>query len=78
MPSPPKPNKLRAARLQRNMTRSELARKSGVCLRTVWSIENRHTPCRMGTQRKLLRALRIPFEDRLIVFPERNTNDLLA
>jgi transcriptional regulator with XRE-family HTH domain len=52
----------------RGLTQRQLARRARVCQRTISSIEAGRS-CRHNTQRKLLRALGLPFESRSAVFP---------
>ena len=64
----PTPNHLRAYRTDRLMTQLFLAKKAGVSLRTVHSVEA-GLPCRVETKRRILRALGVTFADRHKVFP---------
>ena len=52
------------------MTQSELAKRTGLALRTICAIEQGH-PCRMDTKRKVLAALAIDFVDHREVFPDK-------
>ena len=61
-------NRVRELRENRLMTRSELARKANVALRTIQSVESGND-CRMNTKRKILLALGVKFSDRYLVFP---------
>lgn len=60
---------VRELRRDRLMTQAQLARRARVARRTVISVEAGRC-CRMDTQRKLLRALGVPFERRAEVFGE--------
>jgi hypothetical protein len=51
------------------MSREELAKRSGLCLRTVWSVENGH-PCRLVTKREILRGLGVSKSELAFVFPD--------
>jgi hypothetical protein len=51
------------------MTREELAKRSGLSLRTVWSVENGH-PCRLVTKREILRGLDVSKSEHAFVFPD--------
>jgi DNA-binding XRE family transcriptional regulator len=61
-------NRVREIREEHLMTREELARRAGVSLRTVWSVESGHE-CRLETKRAILRALSIPRSQHRLVFP---------
>lgn len=50
------------------MSQKWLAKRAGVSLRTITSIEH-DFGCRNETKRKILNALGIAFEDRKLVFP---------
>ena len=60
-------NRVRELREELLMTRGELAKRAGVSLRTVWSVEN-GIPCRVITKRKILEALGIPQREHRKVF----------
>ena len=62
-------NRVRAIREERLMTREELAKRSGLSLRTVWSVENGH-PCRLVTKREILRGLGVSKSKHTFVFPD--------
>jgi DNA-binding XRE family transcriptional regulator len=62
-------NKLREARLSAMLTQKELAKKSGVSVRTILEVE-KGSNCQMFTKRKLLFGLGLPFERRHEIFPE--------
>jgi transcriptional regulator with XRE-family HTH domain len=59
--------RLRELREQRCLTQAALAYQSGVSIRTISSIES-GASCRMSVRRRLLKALRLPFETNLEVF----------
>lgn len=60
-------NRVRELREDLLMTRGELAKRAGVSLRTVWSVE-RGAACRVVTKRKILQALGVPKEEHRKVF----------
>ncbi len=62
------PNRVRELREEQLVTREELARRAGISLRTVWSVEAGHE-CRLETKRAILRALGIPRNRHRSVFP---------
>ena len=64
----PSHNRVREVREHRLMTQADLARKAGVALRTIHSVE-KGMRCRLDTKRKLLAALGVPFASRDEVFP---------
>ena len=51
------------------MSQKKLARKAGLALRTIHSVE-KGVNCRMTTKRKILIGLGLRFEDRELVFPK--------
>lgn len=63
-----RPNHLRRLRVERMMSKAELARRSGLSSLTVDRIE-RGYPCRMDTMRKILEALGFSPSQRADVFP---------
>jgi DNA-binding XRE family transcriptional regulator len=65
---PPK-NNLRKLRLERMMSKAELARRAGVSTLTIDRVE-RGLSCRMDTKRKILEALGLQPSDRVSVFGE--------
>lgn len=58
-----------ALRREKLWTQKQLAHASGVCLRTIYSVE-KGQPCRMDIKRRLLHALRVPFTDYRMVFTD--------
>ena len=63
----PKPNNVRQIRIERMMSKAELARRANLSVLTVDRIE-RGFKCRMDTKRKILEALGLTLEDRVRVF----------
>jgi DNA-binding XRE family transcriptional regulator len=67
---PPKiTNRLREYRIDRMMSKAELARKAGLSVLTVARIE-KGFGCRMDTKRKILKALGLKLSDRSKVFED--------
>jgi len=64
-----RPNNVRKFRVERMMSKAELARRAGISPLTVDRVE-RGMNCRMDTKRKILEALGIKPSDRKLVFPE--------
>lgn len=64
-------NKVRKLRLERMMSKAELARRANVSTLTIDRIE-RGLSCRMDTKRKILEALGLKPSDRLMVFGEED------
>jgi len=65
---PPRaPNRLREARLERMLSKAELARKAGVSPLTIARIEE-GCPARLETRRKILAALGLPPQRQDAVF----------
>jgi DNA-binding XRE family transcriptional regulator len=62
-------NNLRQLRLDRMLSKAELARRAGVSTLTIDRIE-RGLSCRMDTKRKILEALGLTPQDRVMVFGE--------
>ncbi len=62
-----KRNRVRELRENKLMTQAQLAKKARVALRTIHSVE-KGMNCRMDTQRKILLALGLRFEDKRKVF----------
>ena len=60
-------NHVRKIRLERMMSKAELARRAAVSTLTIDRIE-RGLPCRMDTKRKILEALGLGPQDRVTVF----------
>jgi DNA-binding XRE family transcriptional regulator len=65
----PRKNNLRKLRLEKMMSKAELARRAGVSTLTVDRVE-RGLSCRMDTKRKILEALGLKPSDRVTVFGE--------
>lgn len=63
------PNNVRKFRMERMMSKAELARRAGISTLTVDRVE-RGMNCRMDTKRKILEALELKPSDRKTVFPE--------
>jgi len=68
---PPKkvPNNVRKIRIERMMSKAELARRANLSVLTIDRVE-RGYGCRMDTKRKLLEALGLSLADRVRVFGE--------
>jgi len=62
-------NRVRKFREELLMSKAELARKAGICVRTLARVEN-GTLCRPETKRKLLLALGFTISERYKVFPD--------
>jgi DNA-binding XRE family transcriptional regulator len=62
-------NNLRKLRLEKMMSKAELARRAGVSTLTIDRVE-RGLSCRMDTKRKILEALGLKPSDRVTVFGE--------
>jgi DNA-binding XRE family transcriptional regulator len=62
-------NNTRRLRLERMMSKAELARRAGVSTLTIDRVE-RGMNCRMDTKRKIIEALGLRPEDRTLVFAE--------
>ena len=60
-------NSLRKLRMERMLSKAELARRAQLSTLTIDRIE-RGMPCRMDTKRKVLEALSLKPEDRAMVF----------
>ncbi len=60
-------NNVRKLRMERMMSKAELARRAGVSSLTIDRVE-RGMPCRMDTKRKILEALGLKPSDRVMVF----------
>jgi len=67
-PKPP-PNGVREARIERMMSKAELARRAGLSVLTIDRVE-KGLGCRMDTKRKILEALGLSLADRVRVFGE--------
>ena len=62
-------NNVRKFRMERMMSKAELARRAGISTLTVDRVE-RGMNCRMDTKRKILEALELKPSDRKMVFPD--------
>ena len=62
-------NNLKKLRLEKMMSKAELARRAGVSTLTIDRVE-RGLSCRMDTKRKILEALGLKPSDRVTVFGE--------
>ena len=65
----PRKNNLRKLRLEKMISKAELARRAGVSTLTIDRVE-RGLSCRMDTKRKILEALGLKPSDRVTVFGE--------
>jgi ribosome-binding protein aMBF1 (putative translation factor) len=63
------PNGVRAARIERMMSKAELARRAGLSVLTIDRVE-KGLESRMDTKRKILEALELSLADRVRVFGE--------
>ena len=61
------PNRVRELRLERMMSKAELARQAGLSPLTISRVEDGHQ-CRLDTKRKILEALGLSLKDRNKVF----------
>ena len=74
-PAPParrnerKANNVRQLRIDRMMSKAELARRAGLSVLTIDRVEKGYG-CRMDTKRKILEALGLSLADRVRVFGE--------
>ncbi|MGE0787105.1 MAG: helix-turn-helix domain-containing protein [Sandaracinaceae bacterium] len=64
-----RPNNVRKMRVERMMSKAELARRAGLSVLTIDRVEKGYG-CRMDTKRKILRALDLSLGDRVRVFGE--------
>ena len=62
-------NNVRKIRMEKMMSKAELARRAGMSTLTIDRVE-RGLPCRMDTKRKILEALGLKPSDRVMVFGE--------
>lgn len=62
-------SRIRVARIERMMSKAELARRAGLSVLTIDRIE-KGLGCRMDTKRKILEALGLSLADRVRVFGE--------
>lgn len=65
------PNNVRKMRVERMMSKAELARRAGLSVLTIDRVEKGYG-CRMDTKRKILRALELGLSDRVRVFGEED------
>lgn len=65
----PKPNNVRKLRIERMMSKAELARCANLSVLTIDRVEKGYG-CRMDTKRKILEALGLSLADRVRVFGE--------
>jgi len=63
------PNNVRQMRIERMMSKAELARRANLSVLTIDRVEKGYG-CRMDTKRKILRALDLGLADRVKVFGE--------
>jgi DNA-binding XRE family transcriptional regulator len=61
------PNRVRELRLERMMSKAELARRAGLSPLTISRVEEGFK-CRLDTKRKILEALGLSLKDRVKVF----------
>ena len=66
---PKRKNNVRKLRMERMMSKAELARRAGLSTLTIDRVE-KGMPCRMDTKRKILEALGLTPSDRVTVFGE--------
>ena len=66
---PQNANPVRQARIERMMSKAELARRAGLSVLTIDRVE-KGLGCRMDTKRKILEALGLSLADRVRVFGE--------
>ncbi len=64
-----KPNNVRKIRIERMMSKAELARRANLSVLTIDRVE-KGFGCRMDTKRKILEALGLSLADRVRVFGE--------
>lgn len=64
-----KPNNVRKIRIERMMSKAELARRANLSVLTIDRVE-KGFGCRMDTKRKILEALGLRLADRVRVFGE--------
>lgn len=64
-------NRLREFRLAAGMTQEALAKRAGISSRTILAIErNYQGDCQQNTKRLILKALKVPWQDKGEVWPE--------
>lgn len=64
-----RPNRVRETRIEKMMSKAELARRAGLSVLTIDRVE-KGLGCRMDTKRKILEALGLSLADRVRVFGE--------
>ncbi len=64
-------NRLREYRIKMLISKSELAKKSGLSIVTIDRIEKGYD-CRIGTKRKILEALGLSVQDKDLIFPDED------
>ena len=64
-----RPNNVRRARIERMMSKAELARRANLSVLTIDRVEKGYG-CRMDTKRKILEALGLSLAERVRVFGE--------
>jgi len=64
-------NNVRKLRMERMMSKAELARRAGLSTLTIDRVE-KSMPCRMDTKRKILEALGLTPSDRVAVFGDED------
>ena len=69
VPAKKKPNNVRQDRIERMMSKAELARRANLSVLTIDRVE-KGFGCRMDTKRKILEALGLSLADRVRVFGE--------
>jgi DNA-binding XRE family transcriptional regulator len=62
-------NAIASLRSERGWTQVRLAQEARIAWRTVWAVEHGQ-PCRIPTQRRILEALGLTWEDRALVFEQ--------
>ena len=67
-------NNVRKIRMERMMSKAELARRANMSTLTIDRVE-RGLPCRMDTKRKILEALGLKPSDRVLVFGSDDPDD---
>lgn len=67
--APRRPNRVKQERVDRMMSKAELARRAGLSVLTIDRVE-KGFGCRMDTKRKILEALGMSLADRVRVFGE--------
>lgn len=68
-PNPAHPNNVRKLRIERMLSKAELARRANLSVLTIDRVE-KGFGCRMNTKRKILEALGLSLADRVLVFGE--------